>query len=121
MDRVDYLVCPKGTPEEREAWEQETLEDMHQETTDFDKIDYHLDKECKVPISYAMCKTEEDFVEWYAHHHPELPSDIAAIAARATANPTPLPSAKKAASAGKPDSAAPAFNIEHGEVTVDFS
>jgi hypothetical protein len=120
MEKVDYLVCPGKTEEERAEWERETLDEMNQETTDFSKVDFFIDKTCKIPMSYAMCKTEEDVLEWYAYHHPELPEDIAAIAARATANPTALPQkGPPAAAKGKREQ--PAFNIEHGEATVDFS
>ena len=117
MHKVDYLVCPAKTDEARDEWERETLDEMNQETTDFNKVDYHLDRACKIPISYAMCSSEEDFVDWYTHHHPELPHDVIVIAARATANPTPLPSpVQPAEPPGR--KAAARFSVEHGEVTV---
>jgi hypothetical protein len=119
MHKVDYLVCPAKTPEERDEWENETLEDMNAETTDIDKVDYYIDKDCKIPISYAMCKTEEDFVDWYSHHHPKLPQDIVMIAARATANPTMLPDIPQKKPPA-PKKAPAEFSITHGEITVDL-
>ncbi len=119
MDRVDYLVCPAKTEEERFEWEKKTLAEMNQETTDIKLVDYSINKQGTLPVSYAMCKTEADYVQWYNHFHPELPDDVIAIAARCTANPTLIPQPKQPEE--KKIEAKPEFAVKRGDVTVDFS
>jgi hypothetical protein len=59
-----------------------------------DKYDYevpaeHLNKVCKykehkdgLPLSFLQIKTEDEGIEWYAKHHPKIPTDLLPIIAR---------------------------------------
>ena len=109
---MDYLICPAKSEEDRDEWEKGVILDMRQEMTEFTQLDYFVDKQGKTPLSFAMCKTEEDGATWYAQHYPELPDLVVEVACKAQWGAPPAAQTKKT----KPE-----FSIEQGEVTVDLS
>ena len=115
MDFVDYQICPKGNNEhKRLEWEAEQLAEMYEETTDFSKVDYIIDK---CPLSAAMVRTVEQGIDWYQTNHPELPDEVIEIAARAQWGIRE----QQPARTKKTDAEKPIFSIEHKEVSVDLS
>jgi hypothetical protein len=62
--------------------------------SNIDKYDYevpaeYLNKVCKyknhqegLPLSFLQIKTEDEGIEWYAKHHPKIPTDLLPIIAR---------------------------------------
>lgn len=78
-------------------------------------IDYCIDKDGKIPLSFASLSSCEDPTAaaeaWYAEHCPGFSQEICGILARAR-----FPKKKPA----KDKSDDPVFNIEHGLQTVHF-
>ena len=68
--------------------------DYNESVVEIDKYDYeitadHLNKMCKykdhkegLPLSFLQIKTEDEGIEWYAKHHPKIPTDLLPIIAR---------------------------------------
>ena len=86
---TDYLVCKAKNDEERDAFEKEALAGPMRETIDSGLIDYDVGKteqrSKKLPLSFALLKTEEAAREWYEHHYPQYPDIVLDTMARALA------------------------------------
>lgn len=109
-----YSVAPLD-PAEREQFEKEYIEELKQEYTPVDKVDYGVGEQGP-PLSFTQIKTVEEGEEWYRSHHPEFPDDILKIMARHQfGERTPPPPAKPKSPPKKPT-----LTIERRDVVVEF-
>jgi len=74
-EKANYLFCDK-------EFEDELLDMVNQQYTDLKKVDYFVDEECKLPMSFTQIKTVEEGIEWYKYYHPEISDDIIPMLAR---------------------------------------
>jgi hypothetical protein len=81
-DYIFTAVNQDSTPKERATFEHQLLKEMAQEYTPLDCVDYFVDANGKVPMSFAQIKTVEEGYEWYQRHHPELLDDLVWAMAR---------------------------------------
>ena len=73
-----YTIAP-ADPAERDKFEEEFIEELKQEYTPLDKVDYTIGGRT---LSFAQIKTVTEGEEWYRSHHPEFPDDILKVMAR---------------------------------------
>lgn len=69
-DKLDYFFKPD------EVEEGDLFRELQQEYTDMRRVDYCVDEECKLPLSFTKIKNVEQGIEWYKLYHPELCDDI---------------------------------------------
>jgi hypothetical protein len=81
-DYIFTTVNQDSTPKERATFEHQLLKEMAQEYTPLDCVDYFVDANGKVPLSFVQIKTVEEGYEWYQRHHPELLDDLVWAMAR---------------------------------------
>jgi len=62
--------------------EPELIKLVNQQYTDLRKVDYFVDEDCKLPMSFTQIKTVEQGIEWYSYYHPEINDDIIPMLAR---------------------------------------
>mgnify|MGYP006141628239 CR=1 FL=1 len=81
----DYIFTPinsTSTDAERAEFEYDLLKEINQDYTPLSLVDYFVDREGKVPISFSQVRTVEEGFEWYRRHHPELLDDLLWVMAR---------------------------------------
>lgn len=74
-ERADYFFCDVLD-------EPELIKMVNQEYTDLRKVDYFVDKDCKLPMSFTQIQNVEQGIEWYSYYHPEINDDIIPMLAR---------------------------------------
>jgi len=62
--------------------EDELFRIVNQQYTDLRKVDYYVDEDCKIPISFTQIQNVEQGILWYEYYHPEIPDDIIPMLAR---------------------------------------
>lgn len=69
-DKLDYFFKSSDVSEE------DMIVEINQEYTPLNKVDYFVDKDCKIPMSFSQIRDVEEGIRWYSYYHPELPPDI---------------------------------------------
>jgi len=55
---------------------------LNSEFVNSEKVDYTIDKDGKLPLSFTRIKGVEDGIRWYKHHHPYYPDSVIEIICR---------------------------------------
>lgn len=132
MTQINPFIHEKFNPDKldfnfidiKDKSEEDLLEIEHalllanaQEYTDLRKVDYCVDADCKLPMSFTRIQTVDEAIEWYSYYHPELCDDIIPMLARHQFGNLPKKHTRHNMSKRKPK---PFLTIKNEPITLTF-
>lgn len=119
VDRLDFnfIDISDKNEEELDEIEESLLLVNTQEYTELRNVDYFIDEDCKLPMSFARISNVEEGIEWYSYYHPELPDDIIPMLARHQFGKLPKKHTRHSTARRQPK---PSLTIKNEPITLTF-
>ena len=111
QDKLDFDFLDKDDKDIENA----ILIGLNSEFINSEKVDYTIDKDGKLPISFTKIKSVEDGIKWYNHHHSNYPDEVIEIICRRQFGDMPKKHSRKIKKEKKAE-----MNIIRKDIILEF-